>query len=110
VRTTSVVDDVTVQKAGGKTILAGGIAYSGARGISKVEVQVDDGPWTAAKLRLPPFSPLTWVQWRLEAQAQGGSHTAGVRAYEGDGTLQAPADNSTFPNGATGIDTFSFSV
>ena len=67
----------------------GGIAYAGARGISKVEVQVDDGPWAAAELRTPPLSPLTWVQWRYQWKSQIGSHTFRVRAYDGTGQIQS---------------------
>ena len=43
----------------------GGIAYSGSRGISKVEVRGDDGEWHEAQLR-EPLSALTWVIWRVE--------------------------------------------
>ncbi len=34
-----------------KLVPIGGIAHAGARGISKVEVQVDGGPWQRAELR-----------------------------------------------------------
>ena len=68
VRTTSVIDAVAQDAQGDaeQTIPVGGIAYSGARGISKVEVQVDESPWLDAQLRTPPLSPLTWVQWRFD--------------------------------------------
>ena len=36
-------------------MLAGEIAYAGARSIKKVEVQVYDGTWAEAKLRVPPL-------------------------------------------------------
>jgi hypothetical protein len=36
-----------------KLVPIGGIAHAGARGISKVEVQVDGGPWEQAELRTP---------------------------------------------------------
>jgi hypothetical protein len=56
-KTTSVIDTVAVNapvKGGGKMLIpVGGIAYSGARGISKVEVRVDNGPWEEARLRAP---------------------------------------------------------
>ena len=62
----------------------GGIAHAGARGISKVELQVDDGPWQEAALRTP-LSRLTWAIWRYEWPFQQGKHTFTVRCYEGNG-------------------------
>ena len=108
VRTTSVIDEVTVQKGETETALAGGIAYAGARGISKVEIQIDDGSWTAAELRDPPLSPLTWVQWRHRVTAQPGNHVARVRAYDGEGELQVLEDSPSHPDGATGIHSLPF--
>jgi DMSO/TMAO reductase YedYZ molybdopterin-dependent catalytic subunit len=112
VRTTSVIDNVAVGQPdpGSGNLPIGGIAYSGARGIGKVEVQVDNGPWVAAELRDPPLSPLTWVQWRYDWRPQPGQHLARVRAYDENGTLQIVESGPTYPDGATGIDTFSFRV
>lgn len=109
-RTTSVIDEVTVQSAGDGRTLMGGIAHAGARGISKVEVQVDDGPWQASTLRLPPLSPLTWLQWRFEGSYPAGEHVARVRAYDGDGELQVLEENTPHPNGATGVHTLPFEI
>jgi DMSO/TMAO reductase YedYZ molybdopterin-dependent catalytic subunit len=112
VRTTSVVDDVAVGQPdpGSGNLPIGGIAYAGDRGISKVEVQVDGGPWMAAELRDPPLSSLTWVQWRYDWPPQPGDHVAHVRAYDGTGTLQVAQSEGAFPDGAAGIDSFSFNV
>ena len=55
VRATSVIDTVATENVitdgDQKLIPVGGIAWAGARGISKVEVSVDDGDWTEAELR-----------------------------------------------------------
>jgi DMSO/TMAO reductase YedYZ molybdopterin-dependent catalytic subunit len=104
VNTTSVIDIVAVKDRDPNTGLVpvGGIAYAGERGISKVEIKVDDNPWQAAELRDPPLSPLTWVQWRYFWQPTPGSHTLMVRATDGMGELQRYADMAPFPNGATG--------
>ena len=85
------------------TLPIGGIAYAGARGLSRVEVRVDDGTWTSAKLRVPPLSMLTWAQWRYDWPIQAGPHTFQVRAYDGTGQLQITAPGDPFPSGATGI-------
>jgi DMSO/TMAO reductase YedYZ molybdopterin-dependent catalytic subunit len=105
VRTTSVVDTVHAEAPSGDTdpVSIGGVAYSGARGISRVEVRVDDGLWEEAELRQPALSPLSWVQWRHSILATRGRHTVSVRAYGGDGKLQEAEDHGTFPDGATGI-------
>lgn len=107
-RTTSVIDTVAtgdLQRRGGQTFVpVGGIADAGARGISRVEVQVDGGAWEAAELR-EPLSSLTWVLWRYEWPYRAGEHTFAVRAYDGDGKLQTTESNPSFPRGATGVST-----
>lgn len=102
---TSVIDIVEADAYNPQSGLVpvGGIAYAGARGISKVEVQVDNGPWTTAELRNPPLSPLTWVQWRYQWKAQIGQHTFRVRAYDGSGQIQSDVVAPPEPEGATGI-------
>lgn len=106
VHTTSVVDaaDAAMAGNGSETIPVGGIAYAGARGISKVEVQIDDGPWAEAELRTPPLSPLSWVQWRYDWAYTSGRHSIQVRAYDGKGQLQVTERRPPSPSGATGID------
>ncbi len=106
-RATSVVDvvaaDMTYEKDGQVMVPVGGIAHAGARGISKVEVRVNDGDWTPAQLR-SPLSETTWVIWRYDWPFQSGRHTFAVRCYEGDGTMQITESNRSMPSGATGID------
>ncbi len=59
VQTTSVIDTVAIDaaydNAGQMVIPVGGIAFSGDRGIGKVEVSVDNGPWQEALLRCTTF-------------------------------------------------------
>lgn len=111
VRTTSVIDTVAVDSKfngpDGKSLVpVGGIAYSGARGISKVEVRVDDGEWREAQLRTP-LSDTTWVIWRYDYPYRQGEHTFAVRCYEGDGTPQIETVSSSHPSGATGLHSIS---
>ncbi len=106
VQATSVIDTVAVEAAyerGGQTYIPiGGIAYAGARGISRVEVKVDEGEWVAAALRTP-LSATTWVIWRYDWPFEAGEHTFSVRCREGDGTPQIERRAPTFPSGATGL-------
>jgi len=110
VRTTSVIDVARVPADPNQKVSIGGIAYASERSISKVEVQVDDGPWQEAQLRVPPLSSMMWVQWRYGWAGQPGDHVVRVRAYDGTGELQVTEENSPHPNGASGIDSYSFSV
>jgi DMSO/TMAO reductase YedYZ molybdopterin-dependent catalytic subunit len=109
VRVTSVIDTVAVDstiESGGQTLVPiGGIAYSGAKGISKVEVQMDGGEWTEAELR-EPISDTTWVIWRIDWPFEAGDHTFAVRCYDGDGNLQITEPAPVRPDGATGIFTY----
>jgi DMSO/TMAO reductase YedYZ molybdopterin-dependent catalytic subunit len=106
VRTTSVIDTVAVdhivERDGQSYIPIGGIAFAGARGISKVEVKVDDSNWEMAQIR-QPLSETTWVIWRYEWLFQPGDHTFEVRCYDGSGKLQILEENPARPDGATGI-------
>ncbi len=105
-RTTAVVDTVAAQALVGDgdrlLVPVGGIAHAGARGISRVEVRVDDGAWEEAKLRRP-LSGTTWVIWRYDWPFQEGQHTFAVRAYDGNGVIQDSEPRSPHPSGATGI-------
>jgi DMSO/TMAO reductase YedYZ molybdopterin-dependent catalytic subunit len=104
--TTSVIDTVAVdsvyEQDGQMLVPIGGIAHAGARGISKVEVRVDDGEWVEARLRAP-LSDTTWAIWRYDWAFTEGAHTFYVRCTDGDGSPQSELVNDTFPSGATGI-------
>lgn len=105
-KATSVIDTVAADAAyesGGQMLVpVGGIAFAGARGISKVEVRADGGPWVQARLRAP-LSETTWVVWRYDWPFVPGDHTFEVRCAEGDGTAQIEEKMSNRPSGATGI-------
>jgi DMSO/TMAO reductase YedYZ molybdopterin-dependent catalytic subunit len=104
---TSVIDtiavDMTIIGADRQTqVPIGGIAHAGVRGISKVEVRVDTGPWEQAELRTP-LSQSTWVIWKYDWPFQAGKHIFTVRCYDGNGTLQIATPSPAAPNGATGL-------
>ena len=106
VNTTSVVDTVATDSIlkddSGYIVPVGGIAYGGAKMISRVEVSVNGGEWQAATLR-QPLSELTWVIWRYDWRFEEGEHRFEVRAYDGAGELQSIENRGTRPDGATGV-------
>lgn len=107
----SVIDVVdTDQPTPAGLIPIGGIAWAGDRGIQKVELQFDDGEWVPATLRTPPLSPLTWLQWRYDWQAEPGRHRIRVRATDGTGALQVEEQTGVRPDGATGYHSVNVSV
>ncbi len=106
-KATSVIDtiavDMTVITADQKKLVPiGGIAHAGARGISKVEVKVNDGPWQEAALRTP-LSQTTWVLWRFDWPFSPGKHTFTVRCYDGSKTPQIVEAMPPAPSGASGL-------
>ncbi len=86
--------------ATGRTLVAG-VAWAQGRGISKVEVQIDDGPWQAAQLA-PWDDKDTWRQWKLEVNLPKGTRNVTARAYDGAGVLQTEKNAPSLPDGATG--------
>jgi len=78
-----------------------GVAWAPDRGISAVEVQVDDGEWQAADLSTP-ISDATWVQFVRRWDATPGEHTIRVRATDGVGELQTDERTPPAPDGARG--------
>jgi DMSO/TMAO reductase YedYZ molybdopterin-dependent catalytic subunit len=92
----------------GRTAVAG-VAWAPDRGISRVEVQVDDGPWQATTLSVP-ISDATWVQWRLAWDATPGRHQLAVRATDGDGVVQTADRTPPIPDGARGHHTIVVNV
>ena len=78
-----------------------GVAWAPDRGITKVEVQVDDKPWAAAELSTP-ISDATWVQWLYRWDATAGNHVLSVRATDGSGEVQTADVTRPAPDGARG--------
>ena len=99
VQTTAVVDAADPENS--KETQVGGIAFAGARGISRVEISPDGGPWQPVELNRP-LSPLTWVLWRTSLNMAPGTHTLTVRTIDGQGQAQTSTASSTHPSGATG--------
>ncbi|MBI4642105.1 MAG: hypothetical protein HY731_15565 [Candidatus Tectomicrobia bacterium] len=98
-KTTSVID--ATEKVGPGVLAVGGIAYAGARGISTVEVRLDNGDWVKAELK-GPLSAFTWMLWRAQVNATPGRHVLTVHATDGRGDLQTDKFATPHPDGASG--------
>jgi DMSO/TMAO reductase YedYZ molybdopterin-dependent catalytic subunit len=86
-----------------------GLAWAPDRGVGRVEVRIDNGPWQTALLSRA-ISRATWVQWWLRWQATPGKHTIEVRATDGTGAVQTATPGGPAPAGATGYDQVQVSV
>ncbi|ROQ35772.1 DMSO/TMAO reductase YedYZ molybdopterin-dependent catalytic subunit [Streptomyces sp. PanSC19] len=86
--------------AAGAVVVAG-VAWAQHRGITRVEIRIDDGPWQDADLAAQD-SPDTWRQWSYRWNATPGGHTLTVRATDGTGSVQTEQRTRTVPDGASG--------
>ncbi|MEU4782297.1 molybdopterin-dependent oxidoreductase [Micromonospora sp. NPDC023633] len=82
-------------------VTVAGVAWAQHRGIRRVEVRVDDGPWREAELAAV-VSVDTWVQWSWRWDATPGEHTLSVRATDVTGETQTGRRQAVAPDGATG--------
>ncbi|WP_438941344.1 molybdopterin-dependent oxidoreductase [Micromonospora craterilacus] len=90
-------------------VTVAGVAWAQHRGIRRVEVRVDGGPWQEAELA-PTVSVDTWVQWSWRWQATPGEHTLQVRATDSTGETQTGQRQDVAPDGATGWHTVTLTV
>lgn len=91
------------------TVPIAGVAWAPDRGISAVEVSIDEGEWHAAELSTP-ISDATWVQFVYRWDAEPGDHLIQVRATDGTGETQTDARTPPAPDGARGYHTIGVSV
>ncbi|MFJ7984021.1 molybdopterin-dependent oxidoreductase [Streptomyces sp. NPDC096351] len=82
-------------------VAVAGVAWAQHRGIRRVEVRIDDGPWQEAELGAEDSGD-TWRQWLHRWPAAPGRHTLTVRATDGTGATQPEERTGTMPNGAQG--------
>ena len=86
-----------------------GVAWAQHRGIAKVEVRIDGGPWREARLAEGNDADV-WRQWVFEWEAKPGDHTIQVRATDITGEPQTEEVARPAPNGATGYHTRAVTV
>lgn len=92
-----------------RTPLAG-VAYSGAKGISRVDISVDAGQsWHPAQMK-QPLGALSWTLWQYLWAPSPGVHTLAVRAIDLEGNVQTPKPAPTLPDGASGYHAITVTV
>ena len=81
-----------------------GVAFGGDRGISRVEISVDDGEnWEDAKIDYPGTN-LTWALWSYDWRpTDEDDYTLVVRATDGEGEVQEWEEDRPFKSGTTGF-------
>ncbi len=100
VKTATRIDTPSGRVAPGKAVIAG-VAWATHRGVGKVEVQIDNGPWMTTQLG-PDVGLDYWRQWYLPWDATAGSHQLSARAYDASGLPQIAEVQDVLPDGATG--------
>lgn len=100
--------DVWRPEPGG--LLCAGVAFTGTRGISAVQVRADSGPWQEADLNAPTLSGMTWVQWRAHLALGAGTHTLAVRVVDAAGQPQSMHAKAIYPDGAQGLHSVSVTI
>ncbi|WP_328302011.1 molybdopterin-dependent oxidoreductase [Streptomyces sp. NBC_00435] len=102
VKTQSRIDTprASAELAAGPVAVAG-VAWAQHRGIARVEVRVDAGPWREARLGDADGDD-TWRQWVWPWEAAPGRHVLEVRATDRTDAVQTGERAGTLPDGATG--------
>ena len=84
-------------------VVVAGVAWAPGpgRGIVRVQVRVDEGPWQDAELA-GALGQDAWRQWRWTWPATAGEHLLEVRATDRKGVVQDGRIRDQRPDGATG--------
>ena len=91
-------------------VAIGGVAWAVHRGVSSVQIRLDEGEWRDCEMGGVPSAD-TWVQWvyRLN-DAAPGRHSIEVRALDGAGVPQPEEPATVAPNGAQGYHRISIDI
>jgi Mo-co oxidoreductase dimerisation domain len=74
-----------------------GAAWGGE--IEKVEVRIDDGKWTAAKIDNSETAEFAWKIWSVDSIAlSAGEHSVTSRAIDTQGRIQPAMDDPWIAN------------
>lgn len=103
---------IEVPRAGttvpGGPVVVAGTSWAQHRGITRVQVRVDDGAWNDATLA-DEGGIDSWRQWSWTWDASPGDHELFVRAFDPLGP-QTGAVQGEIPDGATGYDSLTVKV
>lgn len=91
------------------TVSIAGSSWAVHRGVSAVEVRIDDGEWMRADLGGVP-SPDTWRKWVVEWDGEPGNYTIEARTIDGIGAVETDEVAGVAPDGASGYDTMRLTV
>jgi DMSO/TMAO reductase YedYZ molybdopterin-dependent catalytic subunit len=110
VKTESRIDvpQISATVNAGSVVIAG-IAWAQTKGIRRVEVRVDRGPWQDAQLSTE-VNKNTWRMWRTFVTLKSGQHLVESRATDDTGYTQTSAVADAIPDGATGYPSVTFNV
>ena len=98
-------NDQTLKLASDLPIKVRGIASAGDRGITRVEVSVDDKKTWQDALLDPRGSKLTWRLWNFDwSPTQPADYHLWVRATDGTGAVQTVEHYDIVPDGSSGFD------
>lgn len=99
-----------LQTVAGGTVTLAGTSWAQHRGVKKVELSIDNGPWVEAKLATDAGKDV-WRQWSYDWPSTGsGRHDVKARTTQADGQTQVDTRTEVFPKGATGWPTSTFTV
>ncbi|MEU0496074.1 molybdopterin-dependent oxidoreductase [Mycobacterium sp. NPDC006124] len=95
-------------------VTVAGTAWAQGRGISRVELRFDDGPWQPAELSTE-VNLNTWRMFKLTTTLAPGQHTVTSRAFDGAGAMQVQErlrllNPGPVPDGSTGWQSMIFTV
>jgi DMSO/TMAO reductase YedYZ molybdopterin-dependent catalytic subunit len=109
VKTMTRIDTPRSGSAHAGEVAIGGVAWAVHRGISKVQVRLDEGEWLDAELGGVPSND-TWVQWVYRYSGSPGRHVVEARAIDGAGEVQPEEPAPVAPDGAQGYHRLSFEI
>ena len=102
VKTMSRIDTDRATRLDDGRVAVGGIAYAGLRGVSGVQISLDDGGARIDAVVEPAPNDLSWVRWVAVVETSADRLDVRVRAIESDGTVQTAERTRPLPDGADG--------
>jgi hypothetical protein len=82
-----------VKVVGGDVRLSGA-AWSDGTPLRTVEVRIDDGPWSPAKLTPHKDTPFAWTFWTFDWKSpSAGEHSVAARVTDARGKVQPAPDD-----------------